>query len=96
MNKCRHLILQLHSSDNQSVRKAVDELQKIGCLNDDSLNGLELRHVHLTATDLTGASLQKVNLSMADMRWTDLCSADLQGAQLNHALSTPDYQSYWR
>jgi uncharacterized protein YjbI with pentapeptide repeats len=96
MNKYRHLILQLHSSDNQSVRKAVDGLQKIGCLSDGSLNGLELRHVHLTAADLTGARLQQVNLSMADMRWTDLCSADLQGAQLHHDFSTSGYQSYWR
>jgi uncharacterized protein YjbI with pentapeptide repeats len=84
MNKCRQLILQLRSFDNQKVLWAVDELRKNGWLEDSTLNGLGLRHAHLDTADLSGACLQRADLSMADMRWTDLSRVDLQDAKLNN------------
>jgi uncharacterized protein YjbI with pentapeptide repeats len=86
LSEMRRLIQQLRSFDNKQVLNAVDELRKHGWLHDRSLNGLDLRHVHLKTADLSGASLLHVDLSMADMRWTDLRGADLKNAQLNHTL----------
>ena len=83
MNRCRQLILQLRSSDNNKVLQAVDQLRKCGWLEDGTLNGVVLSYVHLKMADLYKANLQRVHLNMADMRWTNLCGADLQGAHLN-------------
>lgn len=79
------IIRKLRSPDNKIVLQAVEELRACGWLEDGTLEGLNLRHVHFQRADLYQANLRKVNLSMADLRWADLSKADLHGAQLSNA-----------
>ena len=51
-----------------------------------SLNGANLRRVHLPGVDLSGANLQEANLQEANLLEANLLEADLSGADLSGAI----------
>jgi len=78
------LIHNLQSFDIKVVRQAIEALRVRGWLEDGSLSGLRLHHVHFQGADLYKADFSCSDLLMADFRWANLSSANLQNAQLGN------------
>ena len=76
------LIRKLRSPDNKHVLQAIEELRVRGWLEDGTLRGIPLCHVHMEGADLLGADLAKVDFHQASLQWTDLSRANLSGAKL--------------
>ena len=89
------LIRKLRSPDNKHVLQAIEELRVRGWLEDGTLRGLPLCHVHMEGADLLKADLSNIDFHQAHLQWTDLSRANLsnakltrvnlQGANLSHA-----------
>jgi len=89
------LIRKLRSPENKRVLQAIEELRVRGWLEDGSLDGVLLCHVHMERADLFNANLCNVdlhqahleyaNLSMANLKKVKLSRANLQGANLSGA-----------
>jgi len=76
------LIRKLRSPDNKRVLQAVEELRVRGWLEDGSLQGIALCHVHMQGADLMRANFQRVDFHQAHLQWADLSLADLSNAKL--------------
>ncbi len=85
MAKVMELIRRLSSPDNKRVLQAVEELRVQGWLNDGSLVGVPLCHVHMQGADLLGANLARVDFHQAHLQNADLSMANLKGAKLTRA-----------
>jgi uncharacterized protein YjbI with pentapeptide repeats len=85
LTQCTHaqLICKLRSFDNQQVAHVIDEFRRRGRLSDGSLQGLDLRFVHMQGVDLSTADLSKSNLNSADMRAANLAYAHMVSARLH-------------
>ena len=89
------LIYKLRSPDNKRVMQAVEELRVRGWLQDGSLRGVPLCHVHMQGVDLLSADLSNIDfhqanfenadLSMANLTNTKLTRVNFQRANLSHA-----------
>lgn len=78
------LIRNLQSFDIKVVRQAIEALRARGWLEDGSLSGINLRHLHLQGADLYRADLSGSDLLMADLRWANLSNANLKNTQLGN------------
>jgi uncharacterized protein YjbI with pentapeptide repeats len=78
------LIRNLQSFDIKVVRQAIETLRARGWLDDGTLSGLCLHHVHFQGADLYQSDLSSVDLMKADLRWTNLSNANLENAQLGN------------
>ncbi len=76
------LIRKLCSPDNKRVLQAVEELRVRGWLEDGSLQGVPLCHVHMQGADLIRANFRRVDFHQAHLQWADLSLADLSDAKL--------------
>jgi uncharacterized protein YjbI with pentapeptide repeats len=86
------LMDKLRNPENLEVREVIHEMRLQGWLQDGTLEGTDLRHVHfqhsnlenshLRRTDLRMAHLQLSNLSRSDLSHACLSNADLYGADL--------------
>lgn len=76
------LIRKLRNPDNKRVLQAVEELRVRGWLQDGSLQGIPLLHVHMQGADLFEADLSKVDLHQAHLEWADLSNVNLKDAKL--------------
>jgi len=95
MANVMELIRKLRNPDNKNVLHAIEELRARSWLEDGSLKGIPLCHVHmqdadlfkadLTSVDFHQADLQRANLSMANLNGVKLARANLQGANLSNA-----------
>ena len=79
------LIRKLRSPDNKRVLQAIEELRVRGWLEDGSLKGVPLCHVHMQSADLLSANLTKVDLHQAHLEWADLSKANLSNTKLTRA-----------
>ena len=79
------LIRKLLSPDNKRVLQAIEELRVRGWLEDGSLEGVRLCHVHMEGADLLKANLGKTDLHQANLEWSDLRMTNLSGAKLTRA-----------
>jgi hypothetical protein len=89
------LIRKLRSPENRTALQAIEELRVRGWLEDGSLKGILLCHVHLegadlmkadlTKTDFHQARLENANLSMANLCDCKLARANLEGSNLSNA-----------
>jgi hypothetical protein len=77
------LIRKLRSPENKRVLQAVEELRVRGWLEDGSLDGVLLCHVHMEGADLINANLSNVDLHQAHLEFADLSMADLKKAKLS-------------
>jgi hypothetical protein len=75
----------IRGPDNNQVLKAVEELRARGWLEDGSLDGIRLCHVHLEGADLFKANLRGIDFHQARFSNADLSGADLTGAKLSRA-----------
>lgn len=79
------LIRKLRSANNRTVVQAVEAMRAQGWLEDGTLCGVYLRHVHLQGADLCAANLSHADLSLAHLQMANLSQADLEGARLSNA-----------
>lgn len=79
------LIRKLRSPENKRVLQAIEEMRVRGWLEDGSLKGIPLCHVHMQGADLLKANLANTDLHQAHLEWADLSMADLSGAKLTRA-----------
>lgn len=79
------LINKLRSPNNRTVVRAVEAMRAQGWLEDGTLRGVYLRHVHLQGADLYAANLSHADLSLAHLQMANLSQADLEGARLSNA-----------
>jgi uncharacterized protein YjbI with pentapeptide repeats len=86
MNKKPRLELmnKLRNPENIEVREAVHEIRLQGWLQDGTLKGADLRHVHFQHSDLTNANLKGADLRMAHLQLSNLSYSDLTGAWLSN------------
>jgi hypothetical protein len=75
----------IRGPDNKQVLKAVEELRARGWLEDGSLDGIRLCHVHFEGADLFKANLRGIDFHQAHFANADLSGADLTGAKLSRA-----------
>ncbi|MDF1500117.1 MAG: pentapeptide repeat-containing protein [Anaerolineales bacterium] len=78
-------IRKLRSPDGREAVKAVEELRARGWLEDGSLDGVRLCHVHLDGADLFKAVLRKIDFHQAHFADADLSGADLSGTEFARA-----------
>lgn len=76
------LIYKLRSPDNKRVMQAVEELRVRGWLQDGSLRGVPLCHVHMQGVDLLSAELSNVDFHQANFENADLSMANLSNTKL--------------
>jgi hypothetical protein len=76
------LIRKLRSPENKRVLQAIEELRVRGWLEDGSLKGIPLCHVHMQGADLLKANVGNVDFHQAHLEWADLSMADLSGCKL--------------
>lgn len=76
------LIYKLRSPDNKRVMQAVEELRVRGWLQDGSLRGVPLCHVHMQGVDLLSADFANVDFHQADFENADLSMANLNNTKL--------------
>jgi len=79
------LIRKLRSPENKRVLQAIEELRVRGWLEDGSLKGIPLCHVHMQGADLLKANFGNVDLHQAHLEWADLSMAELSGCKLTRA-----------
>jgi hypothetical protein len=73
------------STEDETLRQAVQRVIKERDLRDANLRGADLRGANLSGANLRGADLRGANLSGADLRGANLRDADLRGADLRGA-----------
>jgi uncharacterized protein YjbI with pentapeptide repeats len=78
-------IRKLRAPGNKEAVRAVEELRARGWLEDGSLDGVRLCHVHLNGADLFKAVLRKIDFHQAQLADVDLSGADLTGAEFARA-----------
>jgi hypothetical protein len=78
-------IRKLRAPDNKEAVRAVEELRARGWLEDGSLDGARLCHVHLDGADLFKAVLRKIDFHQAHLADVDLSGADLSGTEFARA-----------
>lgn len=76
------LIYKLRSPDNKRVLQAVEELRVRGWLQDGSLRGVPLCHVHMQGVDLLSADLSNIDFHQANFENADLSMANLSNTKL--------------
>jgi len=76
------LIYKLRSPDNKRVLQAVEELRVRGWLQDGSLRGVPLCHVHMQSVDLLSADLSNVDFHQANFENADLSMSNLSNSKL--------------
>lgn len=93
-NIVTQIVRKLRSPDNKQVLQAVEELRAHGWLEDEALEGADLRYSHLQGADLYGANLQGADLRRAHLQLVNLTKANLKGARLTCAnLYSADFSS---
>jgi len=75
----------LRNSKNNEVREALHEMQLQGWLQDGTLEGAELRHVHFQHSNLENSLLRGTDLRMAHLQLSNLRHSDLSSACLSNA-----------
>jgi uncharacterized protein YjbI with pentapeptide repeats len=79
------LMNKLRKPENTEVRDAVHEMCLRGWLQDGTLAGADLRHVHFQHSNLEIANLRGTDLRMAHLQFSDLSYSDLTGSCLSNA-----------
>jgi len=79
------LVRKLRNPENKRVVQAIEELRARGWLEDGSLKGIRLCHVHMQNADLLQADLHKTDLHQANLEGADLRLANLSHAKLTRA-----------
>jgi uncharacterized protein YjbI with pentapeptide repeats len=82
--KAQHLG-ELRNPENMQVLRTLRELKLQGWLQDGTLEGMDLRHVHFQRADLENANLKGTDLRMAHLQMANLTEANLCGACLSSA-----------
>ena len=78
------LMNKLRNPENIVVREAVHEMRLHGWLQDGTLEGADLRHVHFQHSNLENANLKGADLRMAHLQLSNLSYSDLTGACLSN------------
>ncbi len=85
MTTLMELIRKLRNPANKRVVQAIEELRARGWLEDGSLEGIRLCHVHMQNADLLRANLKRADLHQASLEGADLRMANLSQAKLTRA-----------
>jgi uncharacterized protein YjbI with pentapeptide repeats len=75
----------LRNPETIKVQKVIHEIRLRGWLQDGTLEGADLRHVHFQHSNLENADLKGADLRMAHLQFSNLSYSDLTGACLSNA-----------
>lgn len=79
------LIKQMGSIDNATALDAIEELRKLGWLQNGYLAGINLKNANLANADLSRANLERANLEGTVLLNANLQASNLAGASLKQA-----------